>query len=205
MDTSDYIEMSRSHRVTIPLKEAAEYQFQAGSADYLGNLAQAPLATFSTSAVSKPTDQEPIPRSKEEPAWDHEIHQDSPAGLIILKITTTVPTKVAVGTFQEPELEKNAGISSSTRKKPCRHQMKSALETTITVCQPCHDSYFKGATRHPLQVGPKAGMVFPPELFVLADGGINCVTCHAPHGSVYPNLLVKSDKEKLCRGCHTNK
>lgn len=103
LDTTSYIaEMTRSHRITIaPLKNATEYKFQAGSADYLGNLAQAEIATFSTSATHKPADNKLPARSKEEPSWDHEVYQDSPAGMLILKITTTAITKVAVGIAKE--------------------------------------------------------------------------------------------------------
>lgn len=207
LDTTSYLpEMTRSHQITIaPLKNASTYQFQAGSADYLGNLAQAAIATFSTSAVGKPAEPELTARSKEEPSWDHAIYQDSPAGMIILKITTTAPTKVSVGIPKELPPESGADLRSGTRRKPCRHQLKTALETTITICQPCHEDYFKGGTRHPLQVGPKAGMVFPPELFLLANGGINCMTCHSAHSSNYQNRLVKSGKEELCRGCHNDK
>jgi predicted CXXCH cytochrome family protein len=208
LDTSNYIaEMTSSHQITIaPLKNATEYQFQVGSADYLGNLAQAAIATFSTSdAAGQPADQKLAVRSKEEPTWDHEIYQDRPAGTIILKITTTTPTKVAVGTPKEMQPEIDADLVTNPSRKPCRHQMKSALETTITICQPCHEAYFKGGKRHPLQVRPKAGMLFPPELFVLSNGGISCMTCHSAHSSNYPNRLVKSGKEELCRGCHTEK
>lgn len=207
LEATGYIaEMSRSHRITIaPLNNATEYKFQAGSADYLGNLAQAQIATFSTSAAGKPADQVLAPRSKEEPAWDHEIFQDSPAGTIILKITTTMPTRVAVGIPKVMPPEPSADPLANTNRKPCRHQMKNALETTITICQPCHEDYFKGGTLHPLQIGPKAGKTFPPELFLLANGGINCMTCHSAHSSNYPNRLVKSGKEELCRGCHTEK
>jgi len=207
LDTTSYLaEMTRSHRITIaPLKNASEYKFQVASADYLGNLAQAAIATFSTNAAGKPADKERTARSKEEPSWDHEIYQDSPAEMIILKVTTTATTKVAVGIPKEMKPEIGADLVSSPGRKPCRHQLNTALETTIIVCQPCHEAYFKGGTLHPLQVRPKAGMVFPPELFVLANGGINCMTCHSAHSSNYPNRLVKSGREELCRSCHTEK
>ncbi len=204
--TTNYIaEMTRSHQITIaPLQGATEYKYQVGSADYLGNLAQAAVATFSTSAATQPAEQQLTARPRVEPTWDHEIYQDSQAGMIILKITTPTRSKVAVGIPKEmPPAGDDPG--TGTRRKPCRHQMKSALETTITICQPCHENYFKGGTRHPLQVGPKAGMVFPPEFFVLANGGINCMTCHSAHSSDYPNRLVKSAKEELCRSCHNDK
>lgn len=207
LDTTAYLaEMSRAHQITIaPLNEATEYQFQVGSADYMGNLAQGAITTFSTNSTHEPADQEISARSNEAMSWDRRIYQDSPAGMIILKVTTTVPSKVAVGTLPEVAPEKSAGLLPTTRSKPCQHQLKTALETTINVCVPCHEFYVKGGTRHPLQVGPKAGMVFPPELFVLADGGINCMTCHSAHSSIYPNRLVKSGKEELCRSCHTDK
>lgn len=208
LDTTRYIaEMSRSHQITIaPLKNETEYKFQAESADYLGNVAQAEIATFSTNAAAKPAEQELAGRgSRGEPAWDYEIFQDSTAGMLILKITTTAPTKVAVGIPMEMPPEIGADLASDSKRKPCRHQLNTALKTTITICQPCHEAYFKGSTLHPLQVGPKAGMVFPPELFLLANGGINCVTCHAAHSSIHSKLLVKSGKEELCRSCHADK
>lgn len=207
LDATGYIaEMTRSHRITIaPLTDATEYKFQVGSADYLGNLARAEVASLSTSVATKPADKELPARSKEEPSWDHEIYQDGPAGMLILKITTTATTKVAVGIPKELEPEIGADPASGTRRKPCRHQMNTALETTIMVCQPCHEGYFKGGTLHPLQVRARAGMVFPRELFVLANGGINCMTCHSAHSSDYPNRLVKSGKEELCRSCHIDK
>jgi predicted CXXCH cytochrome family protein len=207
LGTTGYIaEMSRSHQITIaPLQEATDYQFQAASADYLGNLAQASVGTFSTGAVVKPVEQELTPRAKIDPTWDRQLYQDSLAGLIILKVTTTVPSKVAVGITTQTKLESNTAPLASASKKPCQHQLKTVLETTIDVCLPCHESYVRGGTMHPLQVGPKPGKSFPPELFVLANGGINCMTCHSAHSSIYPNRLVKSGKEELCRGCHTDK
>jgi predicted CXXCH cytochrome family protein len=82
--------------------------------------------------------------------------------------------------------------------------LKTALETTITVCKSCHEKYVTKDTLHPLQVGPKTGMVFPEELFVLGDGTIACLTCHQPHSSYNSKRLVKGDPNELCLGCHTD-
>lgn len=206
-ETTIYIgEMSRAHQIILGgLREMTEYQFQVGSADYLGNLAQGGIATFSTSAADQPANQEFAARTKKELTWDREIFQDSSAGVILLKITTSVPTKIAVGILTASNQEQSPAPAADGRRKPCRHQLKTALETTITICQPCHADYVTSSNSHPLQVGPKAGMVFPREFFVLANGGINCMTCHSAHSSVYPNRLVKSGKEELCRSCHTEK
>lgn len=208
LDTNGFIaEMKRSHQITIaPLRAATEYQFQVSSADYLGNLAQATTATFSTSSSLPPALQPLTPRSLVAPSWDRRLYQDSLSGLIILKVTTTTPSKVAVGMMPAPATPANlTDLTAGTGKQPCQHQLKTALQTTINICLPCHEAYVKGGTRHPLQVRAKPGMVFPAELFVLADGGINCMTCHAAHGSNYQYRLVKSGKAELCRGCHTDK
>jgi predicted CXXCH cytochrome family protein len=204
--TAYQAEMSRTHRITIAdLREGTEYQFQVASADYLGNLAEAEIGTFSTSAIGLVADRQLTAPPKTEMTWDRQIYRDSRTGQVILKVTTSVPTDVAVGMVPNSSPEQSLSRSPSGRRKPCRHQLKTALETTIAICQPCHDSYFKGANLHPLEVGPQPGMAFPPDLFLLANGGINCATCHQTHSSNNPTLLVKSDKNELCLSCHKNK
>jgi predicted CXXCH cytochrome family protein len=207
LDKTDYIaEMSRSHRITIAgLKGTTEYRFKVGSADYSGNLAGGEITTFSTTNTEEAIHPElPIPPAQKL-NWDREIFQNSPSNSLILHVTTSGPTEVAAGVAKGSKPERSTPLTAGDKKKPCRHNLKTALETTITVCRPCHEPYFKGGTRHPLQVKPKAGKSFPKEFLVLADGGISCMTCHSAHSSIYPNRLIKSDKEQLCRGCHSEK
>lgn len=204
--TAQLTEMRSSHQITIAgLKDATLYQYQVGSADYLGNLAQGPVMTFSTDNAVKPTSQYPPKSPGKEMTWEREAYQDSQSGLLILRISTSVPTEVAVGLLKKSAAPEAAEEAGGKKPVPCRHQLKGALETTINICLPCHEAYIKGGTRHPLLVKPKAGMKIPPEYFLLADGRISCMTCHSAHSSTYRYRLVKSGKEELCRSCHADK
>jgi hypothetical protein len=103
LDSTIYIaEMSRSHRIIISgLMPATEYRFQVASADYFGNLAESDIVTFSTSDPGEPTKQESATAVDQKMTWDRKVYQNSPAGLIILQITTSEPTKVAAGVARQ--------------------------------------------------------------------------------------------------------
>jgi predicted CXXCH cytochrome family protein len=67
------------------------------------------------------------------------------------------------------------------------------------------ETYFRKVVRLPL----KYGLGHPVARHPVTDFGekhINCLTCHQPHSSAQPNLLVKdqSNNSLFCASCHQN-
>ena len=84
-------------------------------------------------------------------------------------------------------------------------------------CLGCHDGSVADSRRevwldhgHQSGVSPPPTMRIPPNL-PLADGKINCGTCHTAHARIDPEarpgavpLRVRNDDGQLCRMCHRN-
>ncbi len=90
---------------------------------------------------------------------------------------------------------------------PFRHRVEEGLVACVD-CHGEHTGFETGRRRteqrnltcvrcHSELRGP---FVFPH--MPVRVGG--CTTCHAPHGSTNPRLLVRSDMRTLCLECHTN-
>jgi len=73
--------------------------------------------------------------------------------------------------------------------------------TNYESCRPCHSDFF-GPMSHPVDIVPGVGMDVSPELPLLEDGRISCMTCHVFHGGNDFYRLRFSTKKALCHACH---
>ncbi len=201
-------EMCKDHHITLHgLKSDRDYKFKIRSTDYSGNTAESAIHTFSTfnySPASRETISSEDETSKEELHWDKEVNKCTCGDMVVLKITSNIPTIVAVGVPAPSEKDLPRNIVIPNKERPFTHKLESTLKTSNLVCKPCHENYGERST-HPFNVGP---MIIPPEYYDygLANGNIPCMTCHAAHASDITNRLVKpTKKEQLCLSCHIDK
>jgi DmsE family decaheme c-type cytochrome len=73
--------------------------------------------------------------------------------------------------------------------KDHRQQLKSAVKSEI--CLSCHKS-------KKLTVNKSAHMP-------LREGGMECTSCHNPHGTATNNMLRAASNTELCESCHADK
>ena len=195
--------LTTDHLVVLSgLKPRRTYRFKVVSTDLFGNTAESAPMRFSTfdpagghATVRRRGDLKNDGRLRVKPRLYRY------GGQYVFQFTATRPVLVALGVKKDSD----AALSGATTgPPPDKHRLKDALVTNNTICEPCHGVYVKGRN-HPVNVPPKPGMTIPEDYFVLNNGNITCMSCHAAHASEYEYRLVRSNKRELCVGCHQEK
>ncbi|OGR03683.1 MAG: hypothetical protein A2511_12890 [Deltaproteobacteria bacterium RIFOXYD12_FULL_50_9] len=199
---ADIDELSREHRVTLnDLLANKLYAVQAVSKDPYGNeTVSNPLRVSTKSNFSKLNSEpdQPLAVAVPELSFTSELYKID--NRYLARIAADRPFKLAVGA-------QHAIVAKKTHKPPKEERvadhlpLKKPIETDIDVCYECHKDYNKIAT-HPVNVGPKPGMVIPQEYPVLPNGNISCISCHTAHAENIEFRLLKFSKKALCTGCH---
>ena len=197
-DLSD--NLTTKHSVILAgLKNKKKYKFKVVSSDMYENTAESKNYAFSTKKRSKKRKKESLKYPKGL-IVKHQLYKSEEN--LMLKFASNKPVLIAVGVPKElVDEEENL---KTIGEKPVAHNLKDAITTNSKICEPCHGVY-TAKSNHPINVPPKPGMTIPEEYFVLANGNITCMTCHAAHSSNIEYRMLKSSKRELCVGCHVAK
>jgi predicted CXXCH cytochrome family protein len=130
----------------------------------------------------------------------------------LLRIAANQPITLSVGALKaDVEVpahlrdEMGSGGIANNAAAPQESRFHSDLAsgyfTNYESCRPCHGDFF-GPMSHPVDIVPGVGMEVSPELPLLDDGRISCMTCHVFHGGNDHYRLRFSSKKELCHACH---
>ena len=196
--------LGREHRITLTdLKPNKVYLAQVISRDVFGNESTSDILQISTKKDFGRDDGETfrvIQAAAQKLSIAHEMFKITDRYLI--RISANRPIKFLVGAMPVMPVKKAQRPLVTQNDLPEDHtKLKGPEETCIYVCYDCHQDYNKSST-HPINVGPKLGMVIPREYPTLPNGKISCMSCHSPHAKNRDSLLLKSSKKALCIGCH---
>ncbi len=191
----------KHHSISLsPILLGNTYQYSLLSKDVYGNMILSPPNTFSTVKTGVFPEPQRSQDGKQLPLTN-EFSRDlwSIDKQYFIRITTKEETMLAVGydkTLPPPR-------SRSKKNQPPEDHvaLKRDIDLNITVCLNCHTEY-QTEYSHPINVGPKRGMIFPKEYPLLANGKMHCMTCHDSHASKNPARIRKRTKQELCVGCH---
>ena len=196
--------LTRKHEVILTGLDADKtYDYRVSSADIFGHQAQSAQQSFSTAKtfIVAGARFDESGGAGNVPKIDFQLFHQGDNYLI--EFTADRPVSISLGV---PAEEKTAAVQPApvAGEEVTSHPvLKSEFETSIRACDDCH-AYLKQSYSHPVNVMPKPGMVIPAEYPLLPDGRISCMSCHATHGGNYEYRLIKSGKEELCLGCHTD-
>lgn len=191
-----------SHEITITGLQAKQtYQVVALSRDVRGNQVRSAPLLLSTAKHFREPELRAPPRSGERPVVDTAYYRHDDR--LLARFSTNYPVALRLGrTGNGPSFGRNSDMAE--RRIPAGHpQLSDPYRLTITVCVECHPQS-KGVQSHPVDVGPKAGMIIPPDYSIMADGRLSCMSCHQAHASDNEYRLSRARRKDLCLGCHRN-
>jgi|GEM_PF-1991364 len=134
-----------------------------------------------------------------------------------LKVAASQPVTLSVGALKPgvdvPSHLGGAALSSSPtaavqstttqeNESGFHSDLAGRYFTNYESCRPCHANSF-GPMSHPVDVVPRAGMEVSPELPLLDDGRISCMTCHVFHTGNDKYRLRFASRQELCHACHS--
>ncbi len=185
------------------LRAGKTYTFRVVSHDLFGNVGHSDISF--TTARSKIHKKKFTEKKNRKPAEKISIkyrlyrNKDN----ILLKFKTNKPVFVGIGTKKKQQIPRN-DIMKTRGPAPAKHNLKDLVSTTNKVCEQCHGKYV-AKKNHPINIPISPGMAMPKDFFVLNNGDITCMTCHAAHASNFEYRLVRSSKRELCISCHLAK
>lgn len=194
-----------SHLITIsPVIPGKHYSYFVISEDVYGNKSQSQVLSFSTkkgerkAAIAEPT---PAPMETDIPIVL--TQQFRTVGTkYFLTITASQVTHMKIGRSGKPSLVlANPGNKGTSKTKTPHIPLRDTRATNITTCLNCHTEY-QTENSHPINCGPKPGMIFPTDYPVLKNGKMHCMTCHDTHASNNEARIRRPTKQQLCVGCH---
>lgn len=195
--------LSKDHEVLLTdLLPRKTYTFSVASRDIFGNQKVSPPKTFSTHAFFSKPNIEKAKTTEKVTVSGKYFRVDN---RFFARFVTNQPTSMRLGTFDGPmhASSKDSGLQNG--KLPPEHlPLVDPRFLNTGVCLTCHPQT-KGVLSHPVDVQPKRGMIIDSrEYKILGDGRLTCMTCHVAHASDNEARVVKSDKKRLCLGCHKN-
>lgn len=186
------------------LESSSRYSLYFQATDMAGTVQKSPVQIF----VPAQLPQQTSPAPAAECALNAEVHlyratlagEDS----YMLKLRANQPVTLSVGMLKaqadvEGAAARRDGVDSEIWS--AHPQMAGAYYTNYASCRPCHADSF-GPMSHPVDIVPGAHMRVNPELPLLEDGRISCMTCHDVHAGDDPYRLRLGSRQKLCNGCH---
>ncbi len=195
--------LSKEHEVLLTdLQPRKTYTFSVASRDIFGNQKVSPPKTFSTHAFFSKPSIEKVKTTEKVTVSGKYFRVDN---RLFARFVANQPTTMRLGILDGPIHVSNKDSGLQNGKLPPGHlPLADPRFLNTGVCLTCHPQ-IKGVLSHPVDVQPKRGMVIDSgEYKLLGDGRLTCMTCHAPHASDNEARVVKSDKKKLCLGCHKN-
>lgn len=118
----------------------------------------------------------------------------------VLKPGVEVPPRFGAYT-DAASMENDNGSAQQHQPSRFHSDIAGRYFTNYEACRPCHTDFF-GPMTHPVDIVPGVGMTVSPELPLLEDGRISCMTCHVFHGGNDHYRLRFSSKQELCHACH---
>lgn len=199
-------QLKSNHTITIsPITPGKTYTYTVISKDMHGNRTISQPLTFSSKddeQVDPAQETSPDHRSSLQAALSHQLA--AVGDRYFVTITANWPTFLNIGTHPELRPRINLPVNNDSPETPVKHVvMKDSYDTNITSCLFCHKN-FQSTSNHPINIGPKRGMIFPDDYPVLADGKMHCMTCHDSHASDNVSRIRRRTKQELCIGCHKN-
>lgn len=193
-----------NHRITLAdLKPNKIYSVQVTSRDIFGNENSSDIIQISTKkdlGADEGVSNRVLQATEQKLSVSHTLYKANDRYLF--HIAANRPIKFAVGAIPVIPAKKTKKFDTVQTDLPDDHiKLKGPAESCIYVCYNCHQDYNKIST-HPVDVGPKSGMIIPSEYPTLPNGKISCMSCHSPHAKDREFLLLKSSKKALCIGCH---
>lgn len=158
---------TKHHRVQLTdLKFKKEYRCVIVSEDIFGNRSETKPFSFDTDHAKPKLHMNPGGNTDavEEHTTKYKLYRLADSIAIRFVANTSVIT--ALGTPKKSE--KKGKDLAAKGLKPENHNLKDALTTNNTVCEPCHGRYVKDRN-HPVNVPAKPGMEIPADYFVLSN------------------------------------
>ncbi|MDH4332536.1 MAG: hypothetical protein OEV89_08145 [Desulfobulbaceae bacterium] len=196
-------QLTKDHEVLLTdLQSRKTYNFVAVSQDIFGNKTVSPVKSFSTNAFFSRPSVEKAKTTEKVTVSGKYFRADN---RFFARFTTNRPLSMRVGTL-------DGQINVSTQESRDRLGQLPPEHLPFTddrflntgVCFRCHPQS-KDVLSHPVDVKPKQGMVIDKRYYkLLADGRLTCMSCHMAHASDNEDRISRSDKKKLCLGCHKN-
>lgn len=196
-------QLTKDHEVLLTdLQPRKTYSFVAVSQDIFGNKTVSPAKTFSTHAFFSRPGVEKVKTNEKVTVSGKYFRADN---RFFAKFVANQPISMRVGTLVGRIPVSTKESSGRTGKLPPEHlPLTDPRFRNTGVCYSCHPQT-KGVLSHPVDVQPKRGMIIDSrEYKVLEDGRLTCMSCHVPHASDNEYRMIRSDKKKLCLGCHKN-
>ncbi len=195
--------LTKDHEVLLTdLQPRRTYSFVAVSQDIFGNKTVSPAMTFSTHAFFSRPGVEKAKTNEKVTVSGKYFRADN---RFFAKFVANQPISMRLGTFEGQINVSTKESGGRTGKLPPEHlPLTDPRFLNTGVCYSCHPQT-KEVLSHPVDVLPKRGMIIDSrEYKVLGDGRLTCMSCHVPHASDNEYRMVRSDKKKLCLGCHKN-
>lgn len=196
-------QLSKDHEVVLTdLQPRKTYSFVAVSQDIFGNKAVSPAMALSTHTFfTRPAAEKGKTNDKVTVSGKY-FRADN---RFFARFVANQPVSMRVGTLDGLiQVATKESDGQGGRLPPEHLPLADPYFLNTGVCYTCHPQT-KGVLSHPVDVQAKRGMVIDRrEYKVLGDGRITCMSCHVPHASDNEARMVRSDKKKLCLGCHKN-
>ena len=195
--------LSKDHEVLLTdLQPRKTYSFIAASQDIFGNKAVSPAMTLSTHTLFSRLGVERMKTNEKVAVSGKYFRADN---RLFARFAANQPVSMRIGTLEGLIHVSTKESSGRTGRLPPEHlPLADAYFLNTGVCYTCHPQT-KGVVSHPVDVQPKRGMMIDTKEYkVLGDGRLTCMSCHVPHASDNEYRMVRSDKKRLCLGCHKN-
>ncbi len=196
------VHLKKRHIISIsPILPGKTYNYTVASTDIHGNKSISQPLSFSTDTPAIPLPQ-PDPAILETQVAQLSHKLLAVDDLYFITITANAPTHMSIG--KDDNLRPQITIQSTGNENdpPTTHiALRNSRETNIRVCLTCHTNY-QTESSHPIDVGPRRGMIFPDDYPLFDDGKMHCITCHDTHASQNEARIRRPTKQELCIGCH---
>lgn len=193
--------LTKDHEMLLTdLQPRKTYSFVVVSQDIFGNKKISPPKTFSTHAFFSQPNKEKAKTSEKVLVSGKYYRVDN---RIFARFVANQPTSMRIGTLDGLSLASTQSPTSKPGKLPPNHLPLTDSQFLNTgVCTTCHPKTH-GVSSHPVNVLPKRGMIIDTDVYKLSDDGrLTCMSCHEHHASDNEYRMIRSDKKKLCLGCH---
>lgn len=195
--------LTKDHEMLLTdLQPRKTYSFVVVSQDIFGNKKISPPKTFSTHAFFSQPNMEKAKTNEKVTVSGKYYRVDN---RLFARFVANQPTSMRLGTLDGLSHASTQSPTSQTGKLPPNHLPLTDSQFLNTgVCYTCHPQT-KGVSSHPVNVLPKRGMIIDSGVYNLSDDGrLTCMSCHVHHASDNEYRMSRSDKKKLCLGCHKN-
>ncbi|MFH1020567.1 MAG: cytochrome c3 family protein [Pseudomonadota bacterium] len=194
--------LTKHHEVLLTdLLPRRTYSFVAASQDIFGNKTVSSPLTISTHAFFSRPGVEKVKTKERVTVSGKYFRADT---RFFVKFAANQPISMKIGTVDGLTVSTKESGGRTGRIPPEHLPLTDSHFLNTVVCYSCHPQT-KEVLSHPVDVHPKRGMVIDSREFkILGDGRLTCMTCHVPHASDTEARIVRSDKKKLCLGCHKN-